>query len=150
MTDSYQAIYDAVRSRISGGDLSEAARQAFDISFYMGQVQASFQEVAAEMSRPSVVFKPTILQDGDAWLAILGDLPTGVVGCGKTPSAAMYDFDMAWHREAKAPPRHDASDLLEAARAMMLRWPTDQHQDSPLYDEAIALRAAISKAESTS
>lgn len=103
MSDSYQAIYDAIRSRISGGDLSEAARQAFDISFYMGQVQAAFQEAAAEMCRPSVVFKPTITQDGDAWLAILGDLPTGVVGTGKTPSAAMYDFDMAWHREAAVP-----------------------------------------------
>jgi len=34
--DSYQAIYDAVRSRITGGNIGEvvadAARQAFDIS----------------------------------------------------------------------------------------------------------------------
>ena len=109
MSDSYQAIYDAVRSRISGGDLSEAARQAFDISFYADQVKCAFQEAAYEMMRPSVVFKPTIIQDGDAWLVILGDLPTGVVGVGKTPSAAMYDFDMAWHRDAKAPPAREAT-----------------------------------------
>jgi len=107
MSDSYQAIYDAVRSRISGGDISEAARQAFDISFYADQVKCAFQEAAGEMMRPSVVFKPTITQDGNMFLVILGDLPTGVVGVGNTPSAAMYDFDMAWHREAKAPPARE-------------------------------------------
>jgi hypothetical protein len=72
MTEVYQAVYD------------------------------TFQQAGVEAMRPSVVFKPTISQDGDMWLAILGDLPTGVVGTGKTPSEAMYDFDLAWYRPAKA------------------------------------------------
>lgn len=102
MADTYQAIYDAVRSRISGADIGEAARQAFDISFYASQVQQVLHQAAYELMRPSVVFKPTIYQDGDMWLSILGDLPTGVVGTGKTPEAAMHDFDKAWVTPAEA------------------------------------------------
>lgn len=53
---------------------------------------------------PHVLMRPTLIQDGDAWLAIYGDLPTGVVGTGSTPQDAMYDFDQAWSRKAVAPP----------------------------------------------
>lgn len=99
-----QEIYDAVRSKISGGDIggavSEIARNAFDISWEKDAVKTEFLNVAYEWQRPSVVFKPTISQDGNAWLAILGDLPTGVVGAGNTPAEAMADFDKAWHRPA--------------------------------------------------
>lgn len=42
-----------------------------------------------------------------------------------------------------------APDLLIAAVALMDRWPTDQHEGSPLKDEADALRAAILKASPT-
>lgn len=38
-------------------------------------------------------------------------------------------------------------ELLEAADAMMARWPADQHEGSPLRDEADALRVAIAKAK---
>ena len=103
MSDSYQAIYDAVRSKISGGDIFEAARQAFDISWYADQVKVSFQEAASEMTRPSVLFKPVLSQDGNTWIAVFGDMPTGVVGVGDTPAAAMYDFDAAWFRKAVVP-----------------------------------------------
>ena len=40
-----------------------------------------------------------------------------------------------------------APDLLKAAKALLARWPTDQHEGSPLKDEADALRAAVLKAE---
>lgn len=53
---------------------------------------------------PHVLMRPTLVQDGNAWLAIYGDLPTGVVGTGKTPAEAMADFDQAWTRPAVAPP----------------------------------------------
>jgi hypothetical protein len=36
--------------------------------------------------------------------------------------------------------------LLAAAEALVARWPTDQHDGSPLKDEIEALRAAIAKA----
>ena len=99
-----QEIYDAVRSKISGGNISEAvadaARNAFDISHRAEMVSNEFLTVAWEMQRPSVLFKPVLTQDGNAWLAIYGDLPIGVVGTGDTPAAAMADFDKAWHRSA--------------------------------------------------
>ena len=101
-----QEIYDAVRSRINGGNIAEAvsdaARNAFDISHRVEMVSNEFLTVAYEMQRPCVLFKPELSQDGNAWLAIYGDLPTGVVGAGDTPAAAMADFDKAWHRVALA------------------------------------------------
>lgn len=52
---------------------------------------------------PHVLMRPTLIQDGNAWLAIYGDLPTGVVGTGETPAAAMADFDEAWNKKAVVP-----------------------------------------------
>lgn len=103
MADTYQAVYDAVRSRISNGDIgsavTEVARQAFDFSFTMSAIQQEFTASAQEMQRPSVLFKPTIMQDGNAFIALLGeDLATGIVGCGDTPDQAMRDFDAVWYR----------------------------------------------------
>jgi hypothetical protein len=102
--NDYQAIYDAVRSRISGGNVAEAvtqvARDAFDVSFAVDVVKNEMLTVAYEQQRPSVLFRPSLTQDGNAWLAIYGDLPTGVVGAGTSPSEAMADFDKAWSRNA--------------------------------------------------
>lgn len=109
MADTYQAVYDAVRSKISGGDIGSVAREimrdAFDISWQKEAIKTEFLNVAFEMQRPCVVFKPTLSQDGNAWLAIYGDLPTGVVGTGSSPAEAMADFDRAWHSKTKS--RHD-------------------------------------------
>ncbi|MQB37638.1 hypothetical protein DXT97_12630 [Agrobacterium tumefaciens] len=52
---------------------------------------------------PHVLMRPTLIQDGNAWLAIYGDLPTGVVGAGSTPAEAMADFDEAWTRPSRTP-----------------------------------------------
>lgn len=115
-----QEIYDAVRSKISGGDISEAvseiARNAFDISHHADMVRDEFLAAAHEMQRPSVLYRPTISQDGNAWLAILGDLPTGVVGVGATPAEAMLDFDRVWYEPRKVveyrPPCNTGNILL--------------------------------------
>jgi hypothetical protein len=105
----YQAIYDAVRSRISGGNIgdviADVARNAFDISHRVEMVSNEYLTAAYEQQRPSVLFRPTLSQDGNAWLAIYGDLPTGVVGSGDTPAAAMESFDLAWRRPATAAPK---------------------------------------------
>jgi hypothetical protein len=62
-------------------------------------VQVSWQEAAAEYTRPSVVFKPRLSKDGDMWCALFGEnLQEGVSGFGKTPYYAMYDFDMNWNK----------------------------------------------------
>lgn len=57
---------------------------------------------AAFMCRPSVMLGVKPVQDGNAWLAIYGDLPSGVVGSGDSPELAMADFDRAWYANQEA------------------------------------------------
>jgi hypothetical protein len=96
----YQAIYDAVRSKISGGDISQAVARACDFSFQAGQVQQAWQEAAYEQQRPFVVLRPRMLLDGDQWCALYGeDLQNGVVGFGKSPAEAASNFDAKWHEK---------------------------------------------------
>jgi hypothetical protein len=104
MSDSYQAIYDAVRSKISGGNIgdvvAEACRSAFDISHMKAMLQQDFSIAAQEMARPCVLFKPTLTIDGDKWCALLGDdLVGGLAAFGKTPYEAMLNFDQAFYKE---------------------------------------------------
>ncbi len=57
----------------------------------------SIQAAAAQYERPSVLFRPKIDIDGDHWCALYGDnLQDGVVGFGKSPADAMWDFDRNW------------------------------------------------------
>jgi hypothetical protein len=102
--DSYQPIYDAVRSKISCGNVGDAvqqaARESLDISFQMSAIQQEFVCAAQEMQRPSVLFKPMLSADGSMWCALLGDnLQEGVAGFGETPAKAMYAFDEAFWKE---------------------------------------------------
>lgn len=104
MGDSYQAIYDAVRSRISGGNIGDAvrdiARDAFDVSRYVAIIQEEFVFAAYEMQRPSVLYRPSISLDGSKWCALYGDdLIKGVAGFGDTPAEAMADFDENWRKQ---------------------------------------------------
>lgn len=107
MSDSYQAIYDAVRSRISGGNVSEAVesalRDAFgSAGFLLPQVAQEYTCAACEQQRPSVLFRPSIAIDGNQWCALYGDnLQEGVAGFGYSPALAMTDFDKNWN--AKLP-----------------------------------------------
>ena len=104
----YQAVYDAVRSRFHMPDLSHIIQQQFDISHQVAMIQQAFQNVAYEMERPSVVFKPTLYPDGDMWCALYGeDLQSGCAGFGETPAKAMYDFDRNWNNQ-KLPSKGDA------------------------------------------
>ncbi|EKN4704210.1 TPA: hypothetical protein ACPZAW_000686 [Yersinia enterocolitica] len=106
MSDTYQAVYDAVRSRIGGGNLSDALESAIRSENIGGYAQNAFDGIAqtfADYNMPSVMFKPVLIQDGDSWLAIYGDLPTGVVGSGKSPAEAMADFDVQWFKAAVVP-----------------------------------------------
>jgi hypothetical protein len=121
-SDDYQAVYDAVRSRIPsvdiGGVVSEAAHRAFDISFTRQILQESFaaaafamENAAYEHKRPSAVFRPTLSADGDMWCALLGDdLQIGIAGFGKTPAEAMTAFDLAFLNES-------TPDAIRLARA---------------------------------
>ncbi|MFO3907170.1 hypothetical protein AAHD62_22025 [Enterobacter hormaechei] len=88
MSDTYRAVLEALRSE--------------NIGHYFHMASISIAEQFQEHSRPSAVFRPQLSQDGDAWLAIYGDLPTGVVGCGESPAEAMANFDMKWHEKTKS------------------------------------------------
>ncbi len=99
--DSHQAIYDAVRSRLSNCDVGSAiervAFQCFDISHARDIVTQEYVIAAAEQQRPSVLFRPRVFIDGEVWCAIYGDnLQDGVAGFGPSPDAAMRDFDTKW------------------------------------------------------
>lgn len=63
-------------------------------------VASDFQITSECMREPSVLYKAKLTQDGDKWLAVYGDLPTGVVGIGNTPEEAMRDFNRVWSSPA--------------------------------------------------
>lgn len=102
--DSYQAVYDAARSRISPVNsndvLTNAAREAFDISYAREMLQEQIGCVGMAMMRPSVLYRPSVVPDGTKWCALYGDdLMSGVAGFGDTPEEAMRAFDRAWLEE---------------------------------------------------
>ena len=108
MSDTYQAIYDAMRSRISGGNIGEAvadvARNAFDISHQVAGVAQDFSIAAMEMQRPFVLLKPRMFMDGNQWCALYGeDLQSGVAGFGKSPYLAAQEFDAEWIKKLEQP-----------------------------------------------
>lgn len=51
-----------------------------------------------ERIAPHVIHNATVMQDGNQWCCILGDLPTGVVGFGDTPKEACQEFDRVWEQ----------------------------------------------------
>src|SRR3990167_11258917 len=99
--DSYQAIYDAARSRIAGSNLGEEMRDAIgeqNWSHYIEQAAYEWKIAAGEQQRPCVVFKPNLSKDGDKWCALFGiNLQEGVAGFGMTPAEAMLAFDKSWY-----------------------------------------------------
>jgi len=100
--DSYQPIYDAVRSRLGSCDVERAIRDAthLDGSHAIALIQEAFICAAYDQSRPSVLYRPKIAIDGPLWCALYGDnLQEGVAGFGESPAAAMLDFDRAWNEK---------------------------------------------------
>lgn len=100
MSDSYQAVYDATRSRISNGDIGAAVESAVrdsNLSHYVAMIAEGFRCVASEQERPFVLLKPAMFSDGNQWCALYGeDLQHGVAGFGDTPAKAAYQFDVEW------------------------------------------------------
>ena len=101
MSDNYQAVYDAVRSRFhfNSGELIDALRRQFDISHAVSMVRDSWQVAASEQERPFVLLKPKLFPDGNKWCALYGEnLQEGVAGFGDTPADAAAAFDVAWFK----------------------------------------------------
>lgn len=102
----YQAVYDAVRSKISGGNVGEVVERAlqgvFDISHEKYNVMVAMQEATWEYQRPSAVYRPDLTVDGNMYCALYGvNLVEGCAGFGETADLAMLDFDKNW-KEYKA------------------------------------------------
>lgn len=102
--DTYQAIYDAVRSRMGSCDIAGAVERVLYSTADFGSVRQIIAEQASsvgfEMVRPSVLYRPALLLDGTKWCALYGEnLMDGVAGFGDTPSEAMVAFDKAWSSE---------------------------------------------------
>lgn len=102
MTDTYQAVYDAARSRMSNGDIGSAVQSAVtsqlgSASHYLEELRDSYLTAANEMQRPSVLYRPQLIADlghrpSGRWCATYGALTT----YGHTPEDAMVNFDKAW------------------------------------------------------
>lgn len=86
MQDTYQAVFDAIRNE--------------NIGHYFAMVKEDIRIIFSEHATPAAIYRPTLSQDGNAWLAIYGDLPTGVVGTGNSPEEAMQDFNKQWFKSA--------------------------------------------------
>jgi hypothetical protein len=105
VSDTYQAIYDAARSRIHGGDVGQAVEAALRDAFGNADhvIRCAMQDVSASFSehaRPSAVYRPTIGRDGNQWCALYGEnLAEGVAGFGNSPELAMADFDTNWRKK---------------------------------------------------
>lgn len=116
MIDTYQAIYDGVRSRMSNGDVgaavSDAALRCFDLGYLKEHAQQEVYRVSGEWTRPSVLYRPALSADGNKWCALLGDnLQDGIAGFGDTAAEAMTAFDMAfWNERTPASARQDSAE----------------------------------------
>ena len=110
MTDTYQAIYDAVRSKLGNGDIGAAvetaARDAFSMAnHHIACVAQEFALAAHEYQRPSVLMRPALNIDGNQWCALYGNnLQDGIAGFGDSPAAAMADFDKEWATKRQIAP----------------------------------------------
>ena len=101
--DNYQAVYDAVRSKmgyLDSGTITDRITHCFDFSH---QISAMLQSVEYECLRPYVLMRPKVYMDGDKWCALYGEnLQDGVAGFGNSPAEAVQDFDRNWHKKAEA------------------------------------------------
>lgn len=98
--DTYQPIYDAVRSRISNADIGAAVESVMreaNIGHYAMMADERIRQTLSEYERPSAVYRPTLTRDGNQWCALYGnDIQSGVAGFGESPAKAMSAFDSAW------------------------------------------------------
>jgi hypothetical protein len=109
--DSYQAIYDAVRSKISGGSISDAVESAVrssEIGWHAQQIAETIKAAVSLYEEPSVLYRPSLSVDGNQWCALYGEnLQSGVAGFGDSPYLAMVNFNKNWY--AKLPTKAEAA-----------------------------------------
>ena len=101
--ETYQAIFDAVRSKIQTVNINDAIENAFresGFSHYAQQAMQEFQQAGQEQQMPSVLYKPKLFLDGNEYCVLYGEnIQEGCAGFGNTPSKAMLDFNSNWFKE---------------------------------------------------
>jgi hypothetical protein len=120
MSDTYQPIYDAVRSRLSNGDIGqavEAVMREANVASYVERAAITMTEEAVRAAdahaAPSAVYRPALSIDGNQWCALYGaNLQDGVAGFGDSPAEAMRDFDKNWGEKLSAKTTSPALDQI--------------------------------------
>lgn len=107
MSGTYDAVYAATRNAITNGNVGAAVERVARDALDMGNLrQHALQEiyvVSEAMTRPSVLYRPTVGLDGNMYSVLYGeDLMNGCAGFGATMAEAMADFDKNWVSQ-KAP-----------------------------------------------
>jgi hypothetical protein len=58
------------------------------------------QQADEARMRPSVLYRPALMRDGNAWCALYGEnIQIGCCGYGASPEDAMVDFDAKWNEK---------------------------------------------------
>lgn len=70
-----------------------------DFSWAESHLVERINDVANNLVRPSVLYRPKVFQDGNAFCCLYGDdIQSGVCAFGRTPSEAVDNFDFyVWY-----------------------------------------------------
>lgn len=111
MSDTYQAVYDAVRSRLGNCDVGSAVESVMRECGFGNYAEAAgraIQESASCYNDPSAIYRPKLSIDGNQWCALYGDdLQSGVAGFGDSVYLAMCDFNKNWYAKIVPKPAQD-------------------------------------------
>jgi len=79
-------------------DLNQlGANVATNIGIDLQAAAIAHRKAAEQQRRPSVILRPRVFLDGDAWCCLLGaNIQEGVCGFGATPEEACAAFDRTW------------------------------------------------------
>lgn len=74
-----------------------------DVHNFMWNNEELKAQTLEELLRPSYLYKPKLIKDGNAWIALLGDnLQEGVASFGSSPDEAYRNFDKVWYEKIKS------------------------------------------------
>ena len=104
--DTYQPIYDAVRSKIGSCDIDAIVRERIP-SLDTFSIEQAFRSMVNDIysmtTRPFILMRPSLSIDGNQWCALYGEnLQEGLAGFGDTPEKASLDFDRNFYHSKPA------------------------------------------------
>lgn len=123
-------------------DTSDGVERAFRHAGFlatqlMREARQDIPGIVAAWQRPSVLYRPSIVRDGNKWCALYGsNLVDGVCGYGDTPEQAMADFDRNWREQR----------ITVAATAPEVVAPEPAPEPEPVVDPEKEARDAWAKA----